>query len=121
MQGPQVDIGGPIPKHESVVIAAGAVVRGGYYTLVVRITRFSVRELLGLVPQFVKLNGRSALGARTPQRLAWANPPTSSVIFDQNALLTYLVLPWSLMTSLPNFLFTLSGRCVTLLELELKL
>lgn len=46
---------------------------------------------------------------------------TSSVIFDQNALLTYLVLPWSLITSLPNFLFTLSCRCSRLPELELKL
>lgn len=54
-------------------------------------------------------------------RQASRKVPTSSVIFDQNALLTYLVLPWSLITSLPNFLLTVSVRCVRLPELELKL
>lgn len=121
MQGSQVDIGGPIPKNKGVVVTAGPIIRGGYYTLVIRVTRFSVRELLGLVPQLVKLINWSALRARTLLGVSSATAQTSSVILDQNALLTYLVLPWSLMTNLPNFLLTFSGRCATLPELELKL
>lgn len=48
-----------------MVVTARSIIRGGYYTLVIRVARFPIRELLGLVSQFVKLSNQSALSART--------------------------------------------------------
>lgn len=113
-----------------MVIATCAVGGCGYDALVVGFIRFGIRKSLGLVPEFVELFrpvSFTATQCAACQRTRLGRPgrpgsaPTSSVILDQKALLTYLVLPWSLMTSLPNFLLTLSWRCNRLPELELNL
>ena len=76
--------------------------------LKVRLVRIFLREAMGLFPDFVQLY-RVSFGTKGPVYMEDHNLPTSSLILDQSALLTYLATPCSLSTNRPNFLWTSGG------------
>lgn len=108
MQLAQVDVGRAIAEHEAVVVnlirirvkCAGAtsIVRTAFRVFVAEHLRLGSEPTDLICPSGKLLAGIFLLGGTLQL--------TSSLILDQNALLTYRVLPFSFSTNLPNDLLT---------------